>query len=99
MWWWSPGRDSASVVPGRSARFPAAGPDLARGRGPGVWLDRHGSCRPGTACTSCRRGRVEPVSKRLSAAELEELTASTLAHYDRSAEAFEAGTRAHDVSQ
>ena len=37
--------------------------------------------------------------KSLTAAELEALTARTLAHYDAAADAFEAGTRAHDVSQ
>jgi SAM-dependent methyltransferase len=36
---------------------------------------------------------------RLGAAELEALTARTIAHYDGRAEAFEAGTRDHDVSQ
>jgi SAM-dependent methyltransferase len=35
----------------------------------------------------------------LSAAELEALAALTIAHYDRSAESFEEGTRTHDVSQ
>ena len=35
----------------------------------------------------------------LTAAELEALTARTLGHYDRAAEAFEEGTRSHDVSQ
>jgi SAM-dependent methyltransferase len=37
--------------------------------------------------------------KPLTAAELEALTIRTLAHYDGAAEAFEAGTRGHDVSQ
>ena len=35
----------------------------------------------------------------LSPAELEALTARTIAHYDASAETFERGTRTHDVSQ
>ncbi len=35
----------------------------------------------------------------LTPAELEVLAARTLAHYDASAKAFEAGTRTHDVSQ
>src|SRR5260221_8117194 len=35
----------------------------------------------------------------LTAADLEALTARTLAHYDDGAEAFHAGTRSHDVSQ
>ena len=35
----------------------------------------------------------------LTAGELDRITASTLAHYDLRAEAFWAGTRAHDVSQ
>src|SRR5260221_14102488 len=35
----------------------------------------------------------------LSAADLDALTARTLAHYDDGAEAFHAGTRSHDVSQ
>lgn len=35
----------------------------------------------------------------LTAAELEALSARTIAHYDASAHAFEEGTRAHDVSQ
>jgi SAM-dependent methyltransferase len=39
------------------------------------------------------------VLKPLTFAEVEALAARTLAHYDRSAEAFEAGTRTHDVSQ
>ena len=37
--------------------------------------------------------------KSLTAAELETLTSRTLAHYDASADAFDAGTRTHDVSQ
>jgi SAM-dependent methyltransferase len=37
--------------------------------------------------------------KSLKGAELEALTARTLGHYDAAAEAFEAGTRTHDVSQ
>lgn len=37
--------------------------------------------------------------KPLTSAELEALTARTLAHYDAAAEAFETGTRTHDVSQ
>jgi SAM-dependent methyltransferase len=39
------------------------------------------------------------VPKSLTAAELETLSRRTLAHYDAAAEAFETGTRAHDVSQ
>jgi len=39
------------------------------------------------------------VLKSLTFAELETLAARTIAHYDASAEAFEEGTRAHDVSQ
>src|SRR5215207_6643638 len=39
------------------------------------------------------------MSKPLSAAELEALSARTIAHYDAAAAAFEEGTRAHDVSQ
>jgi SAM-dependent methyltransferase len=39
------------------------------------------------------------VRKSWSATELDELSARTLAYYDASAEAFEAGTRDHDVSQ
>jgi SAM-dependent methyltransferase len=39
------------------------------------------------------------VLKPLTAAELDALAARTLAHYDGSAEAFDAGTRGHDVSQ
>jgi len=35
----------------------------------------------------------------ITADELEALTARTLAHYDDSAQAFEEGTRSHDVSQ
>jgi SAM-dependent methyltransferase len=37
--------------------------------------------------------------KPLTSAELGTLSARTLAHYDAAAEAFEAGTRTHDVSQ
>jgi SAM-dependent methyltransferase len=37
--------------------------------------------------------------KSLTATELQALTTRTLAHYDGSAESFEAGTRGHDVSQ
>jgi SAM-dependent methyltransferase len=37
--------------------------------------------------------------KQLTAAELEALSARTLAHYDGSAESFWEGTRTHDVSQ
>ncbi len=39
------------------------------------------------------------MTKPLSAAELEALAARTIAHYDAAALSFEAGTRAHDVSQ
>jgi len=39
------------------------------------------------------------VKTSLTPRELDALTARTLAHYDASAEAFEAGTRTHDVSQ
>ena len=39
------------------------------------------------------------MSQRLSRAELLAVAARTLAHYDRAAAAFEAGTRDHDVSQ
>jgi SAM-dependent methyltransferase len=42
---------------------------------------------------------LQAVPKPLTFAELEALTARTLSHYDRAAEAFEAGTRAHDVSE
>jgi len=38
-------------------------------------------------------------SKSLTAAELEVLSARTLAHYDASAQSFQEGTRTHDVSQ
>ena len=41
----------------------------------------------------------QAVLKSLTFAELQALSARTLAHYDASAEAFEEGTRAHDVSQ
>ena len=37
--------------------------------------------------------------KPLTPADLEALTTRTIAHYDAAAEAFEEGTRAHDVSQ
>jgi SAM-dependent methyltransferase len=42
---------------------------------------------------------LKAVLKPLTPTELEALAARTLGHYDASAEAFEAGTRAHDVSQ
>jgi SAM-dependent methyltransferase len=42
---------------------------------------------------------LQAVLKPLTPDDLATLAARTLAHYDRSAEAFEAGTRAHDVSQ
>jgi SAM-dependent methyltransferase len=42
---------------------------------------------------------LQAVSKSLTPAELEALTARTLLHYEAAAERFEAGTRAHDVSQ
>jgi len=45
------------------------------------------------------QARLQPVLKPLTPAELEVLAARTLGHYDASAEAFEEGTRAHDVSQ
>ena len=38
-------------------------------------------------------------NQRLTAADLESLSARTLDHYDTSAESFECGTRNHDVSQ
>src|SRR5436853_2385453 len=56
-----------------------------------------GSCqrRPSLA----RSLALAAVKKSLTTAELEALAARTLAHYDASADAFEQGTRAHDVSQ
>jgi SAM-dependent methyltransferase len=42
---------------------------------------------------------LQAVPKSLTAAELEALTVRTLLHYDAAADAFEAGTRGHDVSQ
>jgi SAM-dependent methyltransferase len=39
------------------------------------------------------------VTKRLSAADLDEVSSRTVAHYDASAPAFREGTRDHDVSQ
>jgi SAM-dependent methyltransferase len=39
------------------------------------------------------------MKSRLTAAELEGFSARTLAHYDGSAQAFEEGTRTHDVSE
>ena len=42
---------------------------------------------------------MQPLPKSLTPAELEALAARTLAHYDAAAEAFESGTRTHDVSQ
>jgi SAM-dependent methyltransferase len=39
------------------------------------------------------------VTKRLTAVELHAIASRTVAAYDRSAEAFEVGTRSHDVSQ
>src|SRR4051794_40363303 len=62
-------------------------------------LDRHGLPGDRHGTNPHAGGRVGVPSHMLTKPDLDQLTARTLAHYDRSARSFQEGTRDHDVSQ